>query len=177
MSPLWGTVGGGGHTRAKWDPHHFTLVWTPPPTGCQCRTGVELKFLVGNNLQPPGPLPLLILPTSNGNGGPPRAPHKSFFCSSFFFWSVFLPSTLKVEKGKAKTKRDVESFQLRKSNNRVIKVLKMHPLSGGTNTPWEKEPQNRERELQRCSAYQDCWRGDDDDDNDDDDDDEDTRYF
>ena len=40
----------------------------PTPPCCQCRTAVKLKFLVGNNLQPPGPLSLLILPTSNGNG-------------------------------------------------------------------------------------------------------------
>ena len=66
-------------------------------------------------------------PPTQGNHGPlPRPPTKAFFVLLFF--------ALRVEKGKAKTKRDVESFQLRKSNNRVIKVLKMHPLSGGTNT-------------------------------------------
>ena len=45
---------------------------------------------------------------------------------------------------------------------------------GGANPPWEEKSQNRERELQRFSPYQDCWRGDHDDNDDHNDDDDDN---
>ena len=46
---------------------HTTLPWVKPtPPWLPVPHRVQLKFLVGNNLQPPGPLPLPILPISNG---------------------------------------------------------------------------------------------------------------
>ena len=65
--PPFLVLGGRLHPRAKWAAHHFTLGCSPPPHGCQCRPGVQLKFLVGINLSPPPPPPTVI-PTSNGNG-------------------------------------------------------------------------------------------------------------
>ena len=60
--------GGGGAQQGKVGCTPLYPAVNPTPPCCQCRTAVKLKFLVGNNLQPPGPLSLLILPTSNGNG-------------------------------------------------------------------------------------------------------------
>ena len=74
MGPPFLFIEGGGSQQGKVG---FTPLYpavNPTPHCCQCRTDVKLKFLVGNNLQPPGPLSLLILPTSNGNGVPPLPP-------------------------------------------------------------------------------------------------------
>ena len=65
--PLFTLRGGIHHHQDRI--HTVLVVVDPPPHRLPVQHRVELKFLVGNNLQPPSPLPLPILPTSNGNGG------------------------------------------------------------------------------------------------------------
>ena len=98
MGPPFLLIEGEGSQQGKVG---FTPLYpavNPTPHCCQCRTDVKLKFLVGNNLQPPGPLSLLILPTSNGNGVSRlrNMCQLNIYTGCFFHW--YPPNKLKFGK-------------------------------------------------------------------------------